>query len=732
MPSKFDMPRYLAMGKNLIRRFCGNELVVVAVISLLFTGLFFLEYLPPIERVHMFSDIEGYHYPLLHYAFITLQHGHLPEWDPTIYCGLSLVGNVQAALLYPPNWLMFALNFHRRHLSYMGLQILVMLHMWLAFMFCYLWFRNRRLVQLASILGGGVYAFSGYMMSQNNHVGVATGMTWTPFALWGIDQALERRSWRPLWKVAAASALCFLAGFTPTWFVFCFIVAIYALVRAGRHWGVTAATAAALVFSLLLSAVQLLPAMDASSMKNFEPHFGNGVQEWEFYLSYFIPNYFDLERGLGWGAPPGVYMYLGAAALVALAWLVIRRNFRAHLPALAIIAGCSFFLANVNGSAWQLVQKNTLLAQVCRGFNFLEGLAIAAALITAVSLDDLLKRSLRPLPRWLLWVAAAALLAWSARLFVIWLPGGADFAGHWASAADSAIMVVLLALGCLVYRASAGRRRAVVAVIIVLAVGMEYKTFGASRRFSAWNGAVDKEYGWTPFPGIDEAVYREIWAHREYRLALDESVLQPTHLRHYELTSPQGFDPFLTAQYRRFIESYVSFSTDRLFYMAPEQQEMLRGLAVRYFITKKDRPSFVSMLASPDFRQLKPWPESDYAVFEFLKAEPPYGFDAGSGRDAAGVEKVAWHAGRRTFRTNSATGGRFVLVEQFFPGWHATVDGRPVPIERWHQAFQAIEVPPGSHRVSFEFRSGSLRLGAVISIVALAGLIALAAWKRKA
>ncbi len=110
-------------------------------------------------------------------------------------------------------------------------------------------------------------------------------------------------------------------------------------------------------------------------MKSFEPHFGNGIQEWEFYLSYFFPKYFDLNRGAGWGSPPGVYLYLGGAGLVALGWMVFRRNFRAHLPAFAIIAGCSFFLANVYNSAWLLVQANTLLAQVCRGFNSLEGLA---------------------------------------------------------------------------------------------------------------------------------------------------------------------------------------------------------------------------------------------------------------------------------------------------------------------------------------------------------------------
>ena len=65
------------------------------------------------------------------------------------------------------------------------------------------------------------------------------------------------------------------------------------------------------------------------------------------------------------------------------------------------------------------------------------------------------------------------------------------------------------------------------------------------------------------------------------------------------------------------------------------------------------------------------------------------------------------------------------MVEQFFPGWHATVDGRQVPIERWHEAFQAIQMPAGDHRLVFEFNPSSVPVGALISIIALAGLIAI-------
>ena len=75
---------------------------MVAAISLAFTYLFFFEYLPPFRRVSLPYDLKAFHYTLADYAFQALRHGTIPKWDATVFCGLSFVGNPQAALFYPP------------------------------------------------------------------------------------------------------------------------------------------------------------------------------------------------------------------------------------------------------------------------------------------------------------------------------------------------------------------------------------------------------------------------------------------------------------------------------------------------------------------------------------------------------------------------------------------------------------------------------------------------------
>ncbi|MCD4785183.1 MAG: YfhO family protein [Candidatus Eremiobacteraeota bacterium] len=73
---------------------------------------------------------------------------------------------------------------------------------------------------------------------------------------------------------------------------------------------------------------------------------------------------------------------------------------------------------------------------------------------------------------------------------------------------------------------------------------------------------------------------------------------------------------------------------------------------------------------------------------------------------------------------NSSTDGFLVLTDTFYPGWKAFVDNKPVKIYRADFFARAIPVRAGVHKVVFDFKPDSLRIGLYITIAS--GLILLA------
>lgn len=78
-----------------------KNLFVFAVWCLIPLALSFPAWLSSSLSLSSFGDLYSYHYPLRHLAAGSLQAGHLPFWNPYIFCGLPLSANSQTALFYP-------------------------------------------------------------------------------------------------------------------------------------------------------------------------------------------------------------------------------------------------------------------------------------------------------------------------------------------------------------------------------------------------------------------------------------------------------------------------------------------------------------------------------------------------------------------------------------------------------------------------------------------------------
>lgn len=64
-----------------------------------------------------------------------------------------------------------------------------------------------------------------------------------------------------------------------------------------------------------------------------------------------------------------------------------------------------------------------------------------------------------------------------------------------------------------------------------------------------------------------------------------------------------------------------------------------------------------------------------------------------------------------------------VLNDLYYPGWEATLDGKPTRIYRANYLFRAVIVPQGSHTVEYTYRPRSFRLGLSITLGATSILV---------
>lgn len=80
-----------------------------------------------------------------------------------------------------------------------------------------------------------------------------------------------------------------------------------------------------------------------------------------------------------------------------------------------------------------------------------------------------------------------------------------------------------------------------------------------------------------------------------------------------------------------------------------------------------------------------------------------------------------------TYEVNTDKGGVLVFSEIYYPGWTATVDGKPVELGRVNYVLRALQVKPGQHQVVLDFHPASIRKTETVANVAYGLLVVLIA-----
>ena len=100
------------------------------------------------------------------------------------------------------------------------------------------------------------------------------------------------------------------------------------------------------------------------------------------------------------------------------------------------------------------------------------------------------------------------------------------------------------------------------------------------------------------------------------------------------------------------------------------------------------------------------------------------------------VKLVSYMSNSLKYDVSSAEGGVIVFSEVYYPGWTATVDGKPADIGRVNYLLRAVNVAPGKHTVELTFHPKSVTATETVAYVSYAVLLLLIAlgvyveWKK--
>ena len=121
------------------------------------------------------------------FAFDQLRKGHLTLWNPHYLCGTPFFGNFESALLYPPNWLCLILPI------VLALNLGIVLHVFLAGFFTFLWAYFRGLHWVSSFLAGIIFMYGGayYLHLYAGHLPNLCSMVWAPLIFLVLDGLQE-------------------------------------------------------------------------------------------------------------------------------------------------------------------------------------------------------------------------------------------------------------------------------------------------------------------------------------------------------------------------------------------------------------------------------------------------------------------------------------------------------------------------------------------------------------
>jgi len=180
----------------------------VLVSSLLLVGVGLVAFFPILflGRCYDANDLLFQFAPWRQFLRDSLAQGFLPFWNPHNFAGQPFFADIQSQMLYLPNYLTLLPSVP------VGMGWYTFLHFLIAAFGARHWLRSLELSEMAARVGALVFSLSGFFFWEIIHPPVLAAFAWLPWFFSALEHVSKRPSARVGWYLGAAYAMLFLAG----------------------------------------------------------------------------------------------------------------------------------------------------------------------------------------------------------------------------------------------------------------------------------------------------------------------------------------------------------------------------------------------------------------------------------------------------------------------------------------------------------------------------------------
>lgn len=632
------------------------------------------------------GDIYAYFLPQKLILADAFANGELPLWHRLTGLGYPLLAESQAGVFYPPNQILYRILDVEQAFHWF-----IVAHYALAFLFSWRFARCQHLSNSSSLLAALIFVYGWFPARISHEWSIVAGL-WFPLCLWITDGLLRRPSGWRFFFLAVCVAMHLLAGHFTLAFVSQLTIVGYAFLHLVRREGRPALPAVRILFpvlavfaGLVCAAVQLVPTYELKlasqrhgESQKFDPAFGHLPP---LYLTQLVASWTywhtpEVIQSSEFRTTPGAvqadtnhveaHFYWGLLPFVLVVVSCMRPVRKKFPPGVHTVWFVLSLLSVVYATGWLMP-----LARHLPGFGFFNGpgrytmvAALGGGIMAGLALDVITRR---------------------------WSHG-------W-------VVITVLGLGTVNLWDTLLASRYVADAIVVPA---------------------------SPIRRLDDSWVRQRFMNAEL---LQSRLLAPgPNIGNFFGVScvPQYLGLGPAVYYSELLNPDTGAGDADSPFPSQKSIENLRFLGVSHILTTEPIPNLHESVELEDSypdavlntvwgRGLAPcWLYSMKDSPGLIVAEPP--------ANLVDFEVVSVSTNVVEFVVTLSETADVSLKELMYPGWSAQVDGQPVPVSGNNEEFfRTINLPAGTHRVRWEFRPFSLKLGFWISVIGLIATL-IGAW----